>query len=267
MAYCANCGNTVESTRSICPICNQRLGVPPPFPIAYQAAEGVATYRPAPGVSRAPNPPMVDADQYERDARLGRRIRRAMPKVFFGAAGLFLFLVITALLLLKPAEEVLNAVFNQVTDKVQAVLKRELAIENIAAGDAAILDYMGATASKNSGDGDQRIDALVSGIRSYVSVSQQNSVDGCPSDFVAAYQHHVALWSDLADVLARHPHIPSEEETFVRNLLEHMAGGSGDGGQDQAMQAWTQQVREAQSRANQGTQDFIEATKSALGNI
>jgi hypothetical protein len=77
---------------------------------------------------------------------------------------------------------------------------------------------------------DAELDSLAKLIRSYVSQARDTSLTDCPRDFAESYFRYVSAWSEAADLLDSHPHIPSEDELaleeFFRSLHGDPTGGA-----------------------------------------
>jgi hypothetical protein len=77
---------------------------------------------------------------------------------------------------------------------------------------------------------DAELDSLAKLIRGYVSQARDTSLTDCPRDFAEAYFRYVSAWSEAADLLDSHPHVPSDDEVelegFYRGLRGDPTGGA-----------------------------------------
>jgi hypothetical protein len=250
-AFCMGCGGSVQPR----PQSAVAQFVPEPSLAHATAAHSVAV---------SPNAPLPDNAAYNRGAQLARRLRSALPVVFVTLVAELLLLIILFGIVARPAKEA----FDDFVEKTRDEIKNVMAIEGLAVRDAALLEYLGSVSSQIHGDADERVDRLAQCIRAYVAVAQKADLDSYPASFADVYKHHVSLWSDYADTLVSHPHIPGEEEAFVGRLLQTLTGNLDAGAaQQQEIAVWARRVQEAGRQADQGTQDFVAASKSAINAV
>lgn len=114
-----------------------------------------------------------------------------------------------------------------------AVLKRD---DDLVAAMRTAID-------QTSGTADERLDRMAILIKDYVADAKEAHTEPCSLTFKDAYSRYVSRWSDLADTVASHPHIQSEEEALVNAFLRSFSGDfAGATRQLQETDAWGQQV-------------------------
>jgi len=61
-------------------------------------------------------------------------------------------------------------------------------------------------------------------IYSYVGDARETSLTDCPRDFAESYYRYVSAWSEAADSVDSHPHIPTEDEAVLEGFFRGLHG-------------------------------------------
>jgi len=148
--------------------------------------------------------------------------------------------------------------------KVSADLAKELdnigvvlQMQNVRQRDIALNNFMDTAFGQTSGNVNDQFDMQAQLMRDYVNEAGKADMDKCPSDFVDAYKRDLAIYSDQANLLASHPHIPSDDELFVNSILH---GVDGDftyaETEQQQIGAWAQSVKGGYQKIKEGDQNL-----------
>jgi hypothetical protein len=117
------------------------------------------------------------------------------------------------------------------------------AIEAVRQQNSDLVAAMTAASRELKENGDDDLDKGGALIKSYVAAARQIDTHSCPRDFAESYQRNLSAWSDEADAVLAHPHIPSTQgEAFVEGFLRGWLYGDISGGQDE-INEWRRQVR------------------------
>jgi len=71
---------------------------------------------------------------------------------------------------------------------------------------------------------DSKLDAFAKLIYSYVGDARETSLTDCPRDFAESYYRYVSAWSEAADSVDSHPHIPTEDEAVLEGFFRGLHG-------------------------------------------
>jgi len=71
---------------------------------------------------------------------------------------------------------------------------------------------------------DDKLDAFAKLINSYVGDVRETSLTDCPRDFAESYYRYVSAWSEAADSVDSHPHIPTEDEAVLEGFFRGLHG-------------------------------------------
>jgi hypothetical protein len=73
--------------------------------------------------------------------------------------------------------------------------------------------------------GDDDLDRIGGLIKDYVGHARHIDTHSCPRDFAESYYRNISAWSDEADAILAHPHIPqTQTEAFVDGFFRGLAG-------------------------------------------
>ena len=193
MPYCQSCGTQFSPGAGFCGAC----GAP-------------AATAPAPAPAKSP-----------------RRSRGYLLWIFGGLVALAILFVVFA---------IVPAVKQGFTEGIEHAIKSTTeitAMRDIVKFDKILTATLSSEIDQiKTGDVDSQLDQLAGVIKSYIGEARQLDTQVCPHDFAAAYDRYLSAWSDVADAVASHPHVPTEDEAFVegffRGLLGDSAGGTAE---------------------------------------
>jgi hypothetical protein len=111
--------------------------------------------------------------------------------------------------------------------------------------------------------GDEDLDKIGGLIKDYVARARHIDTHDCPRDFAESYYRNVSAWSDEADAILAHPHIPqTQTEAFVdgffRGLTGDITGGQAEIGE------WFRDVKAKDSEVGR-TQEEVNAVAVRYG--
>jgi len=111
---------------------------------------------------------------------------------------------------------------------------------------------------------DEDLDKAGAIIKDYVTVARRIDTHSCPRDFAESYYRNITAWSDEADAILAHPHIPATQtEAFVDGFFLGLMTGDVSGGTNE-INAWYDQVREKNVEVKR-TQDEVNALAVRYG--
>jgi hypothetical protein len=182
----------------------------------------------------------------------------AMLLIFFGLASVA-WRYITDVAAQQTAT--VSARLERRADHVEAIDR----ITRVIQIDTNLLQLLSVASNHLTGTLDDQLDKKAQLVRDYVSIAQNVDTKSSAASFADAYNRHLALWSDLAQAYASHPHIPSDEEAFVTRLLQNLSGTpSTEAIERREIAEWVRRVEDAGNRADQGTRDYLDAGKAAM---
>jgi len=177
--------------------------------------------------------------------------RRSPLKVLLWAgAGFFLLIIMLGLIIAAGGKG-----SSQASDlaAIQAVRQQD---SNFAA--------MTAASKGLRVNSDEDLDKAGAIIKDYVTVARRIDTHSCPRDFAESYYRNITAWSDEADAILAHPHIPATQtEAFVDGFFLGLMTGDVSGGTNE-INAWYDQVREKNVEVKR-TQDEVNALAVRYG--
>jgi hypothetical protein len=127
-------------------------------------------------------------------------------------------------------------------------------------------DFAAAMTSASKGlrvNSDEDLDKAGAIIKDYVTVARRIDTHSCPRDFAESYYRNITAWSDEADAILAHPHIPSTQtEAFVDGFFLGLAGDLSGGTNE--TNAWFELVKEKDAEVKR-TQDEVNALAVRYG--
>ena len=127
-------------------------------------------------------------------------------------------------------------------------------------------DFAAAMTSASKGlrvNSDEDLDKAGAIIKDYVTVARRIDTHSCPRDFAESYYRNITAWSDEADAILAHPHIPATQtEAFVDGFFRGLAGDV-SGGTNES-NAWFELVKEKDVEVKR-TQDEVNALAVRYG--
>jgi hypothetical protein len=265
MAFCPSCGTESQAGAAFCIVCGGSIQPRLQPTVVHPIPESTPTDSiPTHSVAASQIPPPDNA-AFNRNAPRARRAPSVLSVVFATLAAEFGLLVIVFLIVARPAKEAFHDLIDKTAEETRDGVTKIYGVKELATRDAALMEFMGSASKGNSGDGDERLNRLAQNIRAYVAIADTAHTDSCPSEVVDAYKRHISLWDDVAQAVAAHPHIPSEEEALVSRMMQNLTGNfNSNEAQEQQIAVWALHVRDAEEHAEQGTQNFLDASKSAI---
>ena len=111
---------------------------------------------------------------------------------------------------------------------------------------------------------DDDLDKAGAFIKDYVTAARRIDTHSCPRDFAESYYRNITAWSDEADAILAHPHIPATQtEAFVDGFFLGLMTGDVSGGTNE-INAWYDQVKEKDVEVKR-TQDEVNALAVRYG--
>ena len=230
MLFCQNCGRPMAAEARLCANCGAAApGFPPSQLAAGQQTIIVQTPR-----------------------------RRMWPRYLLASiATVITLIVIIVFLVASQGEKVAQKLGTDLGDKAMEGPRQT--VEVLSADDDNVSSLKAALA-RTGGTADERLDRMASLIEDYVSEAKQVSIGKCPSDFQEAWESYLSRWSDMAQALASHPHIPTDDESAVNGFLQGFSGDfSGGVMQEQELNAWAERVK--------ARSDDLDKARDRLGMI
>lgn len=253
----------MDASSDFCRSCSSRVVPPLPFEMAQPAAQPAYQAPPYGQPSGSFFPPGAfrpHGPRRQGTLRIVVLTAAVTLAICTAIAGSFLSRAASASEEAKSSVEHMTKTF----DNTQAVS----AIESVIRTDTGLLQLLDSASHQLTGSADDRMDRKAQLIRDYVRIAGDADTSHCPASVVEEYKRHLSLWSDLAQAYAGHPHVPSEEESFVIRFLQNIAGDSGsDTMAQQEIAEWTRHLQDASNRADQGTQEFLNSSKAAIDSV
>ena len=126
------------------------------------------------------------------------------------------------------------------------------AIQSVLAQDHEIGVAMKTARGQINPKTDEDLDQIAAITRDVSTKGMKIDTSACPRDFAEAYNRHLSAWSDEADIIASHPHVPAGDEAVIEGFFRGLAGDVTGGAielQDQ-FNAWIGRVRIADEEVN-----------------
>jgi hypothetical protein len=138
------------------------------------------------------------------------------------------------------------------------------AIEAVRQQDADLAAAMTAESKGLKVNSDEDLDKAGELIKNYVTAARRIDTHFCPRDFAESYYRNITAWSDEADAILAHPHIPATQtEAFVDGFFLGLITGDVSGGTNE-INAWYDQVKEKEAELKR-TQDEVNALAVRYG--
>ena len=98
------------------------------------------------------------------------------------------------------------------------------AMRSVIRQDNDLSTEVNAAIGKGGINTDEDLDRVAALIRNYVAAARQIDINSCPRDFAESYYRHLSAWSDQAEAVSSHPHIPSEDEALIEGFFRGLNG-------------------------------------------
>jgi hypothetical protein len=263
MAFCHSCGGQMRGDATFCENCGRTVTPfvqQPIFPVQPHAEAYSTPYH---GQAYIPYYPgnIAPSGSARRLA-----IFRYLP---WGISAILAAILLLVAFTAGPAKQAYDDKIVKAEDEViDKTTKQIRAIDDIARVvevDKSLFVLTMTAMRQTTGDPDEKLSRQAELIRNYVSEGRNTTMDSCPKDFVDAYGRSLSLWSDVADLLSTHPHIPSEDEALVTGILHSMIGdASASAFQQQEIGSWQQQLNTGLKRAADGAKEFSDVATADL---
>jgi hypothetical protein len=137
------------------------------------------------------------------------------------------------------------------------------AVQAVRQRDTELAAVMNAAIGQLNVGSDGGLDKAGALIKDYVASARQIDTHSCPRDFAESYNRNLAAWSDEADAVLAHPHIPqSQAEAFVDGFFRGLAG-DWSGGTDE-VNAWFADLKAKDAEVKR-TQAQVDALANRYG--
>lgn len=138
------------------------------------------------------------------------------------------------------------------------------AIQAVRQQDSKLVAEMTATIEELKENSDEDLDKAGAVIKDYVVAARRIDTHACPRDFAESYYRSISAWSDEADAILAHPHIPqTQTEAFVNGFFRGWLYGDISGGQEEVTE-WLRQTKAKHAEVNR-TQEEVNALAVRYG--
>ena len=243
MAFCQQCGTKIAEEAAFCERCGAAVN------FGHTQLSG----------SRAPAP--------------AQSPRRSLVGYLFWAGAAILavgliFVILIAIGVKKGVERGVEDSGKDAADTAAKQLAGPIQIAAVLKRDKELSEAMVAAVGQTSGTTDERADRAAELMHDYVVEAGQAQMNSCPPDFVEAYHQYLSFWSDEANLLSSHPHIPSEDEAFVNGFFQGLAGDlTTVVVQQQEINAWIQRVKAGLNEIQRAHDIVARVAKADVGSV